>query len=1338
MQFRKISQKEVRMRKFFLLGLILICSTIIYAQTAGDYRTNSTGGGNWNVNTSWETYNGTSWVAPPSGTYPDASDGVITILQNDLITIPNGVSIQGDEIYIEMNGTIEIRSGGTLDIQNGPGDDFIIFNGLAGNGFLQVYGRFEISDNATAVEDNSSSTSLLSSATSTYYDGSVVEYKWERNPGELPGGTWETGSTMEITGYTRSRTPPGNLDQEFYNFIWNCPDQRRNITLRTALTKVNGDLTVSDTGRGYLALTLRKGPYVIDIGGDLLISGDAYFIGSSTANATFNIGGSLLYSSSNRRSYIGSNGDPILNIGGDLSVTGREINIPDGRGDATINLDGDFIIGTGAEISNGNGTTDFNFTGSSVQTVTVDGTNSAEFDYYVHNGSTVDLNTSYLSGDGTFTLNTGGKILLGSTDPDGALQDNRTNGNIRVRGTRTFETGSTIEYNGSAAQFLGDGYPASGLPNLIINNSSGVTSNVDALIAPTATLSLLSGEFTIGASTTLTINGALNGTGTFAGGPAANMVIGGTNDLGTVTFSSQPQLASLILDRSGSSGGFSLGSDLNVGNFTQTQGDVRLNGYALTINGNYSLTSGNINSTAASGLIIAGTGTLPGSIPITGGAINTLTMDRPRSTLNLPATITITNLNILRGILNNTGPLTMATSGTITRGNGSMTTSPVNSTSGNAYNIIYNPARNILSGPEFSSNSNVVNDVTKNGTGTLTLSSNYTINGDLSLNEGLFNSGSNTLILKGDLISNAPSDMTNGLLRFEGISAISGGTAVSAGNVEISSVANVTFPSGNINISEAFQIFSGATFNHNNGTITLNGSTDQSIAVDGNTINNMIINKSGGGVSLTNAFNLIGSLDFSSGTTLTTGDNLTILSNSDGPTGNGRIGTLAGGANVSGNVTVQRFMGGEGQNTWRHISSPVSGATINDLLDDFTPIQSMYYYDETLGGSLNSRWVPVSAPSTPLNVGVGYIVALNEGTSPIIWDLTGPINQGIVNYTVTYSGSSSNDGWNHLGNPYPSTINWDIGAGWNKTNISGTVYVRDFASGMYHSWNGSVGSLGSGDIATGQAFFVVATGPNPSISINENAKTASTGAFYRKQKEEMHNLLSVHLSDGLRIDKTFIKFQEDATSDFDLKYDGYKFDNDSLNLASYLGSGPRMCINYLPNPTDETIINLDIYGVKSGTYSLSFAELESFEAGYNPILVDTYKKVEEYIRDIDSYTFEIDEFETSSYGPERFKIVFQNNVVPQIPVSVNELLVYPNPSSDFVMIELKNPDIDDLNPFNVQVYEISDSKIMHEEVMRNNGNIHQINLDVSNYKRGVYLVVVDGNDKRYFTKFIKQ
>ncbi len=94
---------------------------------------------------------------------------------------------------------------------------------------------------------------------------------------------------------------------------------------------------------------------------------------------------------STRTSYFGNGGDPTLNITGDLSITSGVLAIPSRNANGTINLEGDFILTTPGTLTTGNAQADFNFTGSSTQTVTTTGSNNGEFDYYILNGSTVDL-----------------------------------------------------------------------------------------------------------------------------------------------------------------------------------------------------------------------------------------------------------------------------------------------------------------------------------------------------------------------------------------------------------------------------------------------------------------------------------------------------------------------------------------------------------------------------------------------------------------------------------------------------------------------------------------------------------------------------------------------------------------------------------------------------------------------------------------------------------------------------------------------------------------------------------------------------------------------------------
>lgn len=95
--------------------------------------------------------------------------------------------------------------------------------------------------------------------------------------------------------------------------------------------------------------------------------------------------------------------------------------------------------------------------------------------------------------DGTFTLSSGGGLSIG--DPAGISTSGAT-GNIRVTGTRTFSTTADYTYNGSAAQILGNGLPAT-VRNFTLNNSNGIT--LQNTLAVSNTLTLTSGLITTGA-----------------------------------------------------------------------------------------------------------------------------------------------------------------------------------------------------------------------------------------------------------------------------------------------------------------------------------------------------------------------------------------------------------------------------------------------------------------------------------------------------------------------------------------------------------------------------------------------------------------------------------------------------------------------------------------------------------------------------------------------------------------------------------------------------------------------------------------------------------------------
>ncbi|OQX75424.1 MAG: hypothetical protein B6D64_11640, partial [Bacteroidetes bacterium 4484_276] len=197
---------------------------------------------------------------------------------------------------------------------------------------------------------------------------------------------------------------------------------------------------------------------------------------------------------------------------------------------------------------------------------------------------------------------------------------------------------------------------------------------------------------------------------------------------------------------------------------------------------------------------------------------------------------------------------------------------------------------------------------------------------------------------------------------------------------------------------------------------------------------------------------------------------------------------------------------------------------------------------------------------------------------------------------ITYTSEQGN-GWNLLGNPYPSAINWDSIT--KSEKINGSVYVRDGANGQYVNWNGLAGSLSDGEIPPGQGFFVKAEATGQSITIENADRLHSNSNFYKdKNGNETENLLSIKVTGNGYTDKTYINFRWDATNGYDIKYDAYKIFGiqEAPQLYSIIGDEMNASINTLAFNANTFDIPLDFRNGSAGTYIITAEGLESFNA----------------------------------------------------------------------------------------------------------------------------------------------
>lgn len=961
---------------FFLLHLGA------FAQSAGDFRTNKASG-TWSTLADWDRFDGAIWVSPAPN-YPTSTDGVITIQSGH--TMAADVSINIDQLTISGSATLNISGGVTLTVVDGTGTD-LQNNGTlsiaSGGGFppgpsgiVQVSGQ--LAHNGASITGASAS-SLLFNAASTY-DHQVTTNQ------SIPTATWNSTSTCLVSG-TNGNSKPGGLSQAFGNFTWNATGVTSSIDLNGELNDISGNLTISSTGASFNYLGLSTGSNAtINIGGDFIWGAGTYGYITSTSTVTVNVGGN--FSCSSNQFFMNNTGTVILDIVGGFAVpAGGSFDFTFSTGGATVYTGGDLDF-SGGILRSGSGTSNFILDGTSSQSLLSNLSTTAVFDiqvgnststilslgsnfistggnYTVDNSAILDFSTGYIGGAGNFTLASTGSLMLGSLDASGALQTGVSGGNLRVSGTRTFSSGSNITYNGSGAQSIGNGFPTD--VNLEIDNSSGVSLTTGTTISVGRTLALTNGNLSIG-GTTLILNGTMTGSGGLVGGVSSNLTIGGTGSFGTLTFAGTSSLNNFTLNRT-SSGLVLLGGDLEIlGTLTQTAGDLDLNGNIFTISGPYTRTSGSLRSNSSSSLIISGTGSLPASVSWASSlALDTFTLNRASSTFTTGASLTITNLNLTDGIFDNSGTITIASTGVITRmEGGSMVSTPSAATT---YDVVYDISNDISSGVELPSNSTDLNNFTKQGSAILSLGSSITINGDLTLSSGLLNAGSNNITLVGNFVANSTSTLTSSTFTFDGSSvmtgsanptfgnivvnggatftpnanfningnlvnngtlnsgtgtttfggttAITGSSTSSFNNVSVTSI--LTAPSGTMNVDGNFT--NTGTFNNNNGTVAFNGTSSQSIDAGGASFNHVDLSGSGT-KTLSSAIDINGNLIIGSGTTLSVGVSNNAINIAGNWTNNG--GTFSAGSGVVTFDGGTMAIGGSGSTVFNDISTATS------------------------------------------------------------------------------------------------------------------------------------------------------------------------------------------------------------------------------------------------------------------------------------------------------------------------------------------------------------------------------------------------------------------------------
>ena len=394
------------------------------------------------------------------------------------------------------------------------------------------------------------------------------------------------------------------------------------------------------------------------------------------------------------------------------------------------------------------------------------------------------------------------------------------------------------------------------------------------------------------------------------------------------------------------------------------------------------------------------------------------------------------------------------------------------------------------------------------------------------------------------------------------------------------------------------------TTSANSSTLSLTATSNVSIlnggilTIDANTTASALTVNSGGQLTLNNGFTLNASL-------------LTIQADT-AKSGSFVDFNTTGGLTVSGTSSVQQWLS-TGRN-W-YVSSPVSNAS-SAVVNAAGGLNKLYWYDEA--HSSTNPWPQISTNDITLQAMKGYIFNMAADGNVTF---TGNFNTGSKSITVSRTTGEIKEGFNLIGNPYPSYVNWDLAT---KTNISSTIWYRTKAkSGSYtfDTYN-AISHVGTntngvravtGLIPPMQTVWVrVDVGQSSgSVAFNNNMRShkteLATALKAKSLNNEIQQSVRLSVSNGINNDETILVFNPAASNDLD-GFDSEKMSNNNSSFPEIFTStnSKNLTINGLKTIPYDTEIPIGFTTLSAGNFKIIASDVKNISQETLLVLKDNY------------------------------------------------------------------------------------------------------------------------------------
>ncbi len=401
------------------------------------------------------------------------------------------------------------------------------------------------------------------------------------------------------------------------------------------------------------------------------------------------------------------------------------------------------------------------------------------------------------------------------------------------------------------------------------------------------------------------------------------------------------------------------------------------------------------------------------------------------------------------------------------------------------------------------------------------------------------------------------------------------------------------------------------------------------------------------------------------------------------------------GGTVNGTGTLQRAI--DNNNAagigYRHYAAPVSNTTVADLAatgfvpqlngvynnsataSRTTPFPTVFGYEQRRVATavsdylgFDKGWFSPTATTNPLLPNRGYTANVANG---VLVDFVGTFNNGPQTPGALTRDAGPDAGWQLLGNPYPSPLDWSTVSVAQRPGMDAALYVFQSVgqyTGTYRTFLPGVSNPAtiSPLVDAGQGYFarVSTAGTSGTVALTNANRITTFGpqpAFGRSTATPA--MLQLQVATATQADDAFVYFAAGNATGFDPSQDAAKLHNPSgLSLATLAGT-EAVAINGLPLlSTAETLLPLRLTVPAAGTYTLRVQALPTLPTGTQFYLRDTQTGTQTALSTGSTYAATLPAAGSST---GRFVLVFQpagKVLAAANSLQAAQVMLYPNPA----------------------------------------------------------------------------